>query len=1012
MSDPFYTSPILNSPYEQPTRHWELATETTAELTKGSPTGKVMKGRRRADFLTPIARARREKKGANTAGGQTSFADQLAEKYDTKGWVNEIRADIDLWRRIQLPTMWGVTPETASLLQHWRDSSNHGVRPFYCQVEAIETLIWLTEVAPTTARGKNLISRFAEVNGEMNDALPRLALKLATGAGKTTVMAMLIAWQTINAVRRPRDKRFSKGFVIVAPGITIRERLQVLLPNHEDSYFAPSRNMVPDRLRPELQQAVVIITNYHAFKLRELFEGAAGTRRLLQGRTGEAVSTLETPGAMVRRVASSLMGLARITIINDEAHHCYLARPDFENDLDELSADERNEARDAAEEAGVWFEGLRTFRSFLGDAKIARVVDLSATPFFLAGSGYSEGSIFPWTASDFSLMDAIECGIVKLPRIPIADDATADEAPKYRNLWDHIGKQMPKRVANAANAAIFPTELEGALKALYRHYEKTSEAWEKAGNATPPCFIVVCSNTAASRFVYDWISGKAADGATLGTPGALPLFSNFDRNGQRLEQPPSVLIDSRQLESGEALTDEFRKASAGIIEKFKDQLRRTGKQTEADALDDAKILREMLNTVGKEGKLGANIRCVVSVSMLTEGWDANTVTHICGVRAFSTQLLCEQVVGRALRRRSYDLDADTKHLPVEYADIFGVPFDFAAKPQAAVVLPPKPRKHVFAVIPDRDRLAISYPRVVGYQAAPAATRIVADFTADSELLLTRELVGPMKTTNSGVVGATVDLSALPEQERREATIALELTGFLVRHKRFDESGAPELARFGEYHGIVQQWLRTCLQVAPGVRRDEVLYDEMKERAAERIDRAISRFEAAAGRPVLARLDPFEESVSTRVVNYFSAEDRLFEPRADKCHINFLSMDSEWERTAAKLIEDHPRTFSYVKNHALGFEVPYSWRGDTRHYRPDFIIRLGDETGAPLDRYLVVEVKGEREEDDQVKADTMTAHWLPGVNRRKRFGQWGFVELKNPQTFASELDAALRTLANS
>jgi type III restriction enzyme len=351
-------------------------------------------------------------------------------------------------------------------------------------------------------------------------------------------------------------------------------------------------------------------------------------------------------------------------------------------------------------------------------------------------------------------------------------------------------------------------------------------------------------------------------------------------------------------------------------------------------------------------------------------------------------------------------------MPADYADIFGVPFAFAAKPQPATIVSPTPREHVCAVIPDRDHLAITYPNVVGYHAAPSTSRLAADFIADSHLMLTRDLVGPMRTTNSAVVGETVDLSALPEQERREATIALELTGFLVRHKRRDDAGNPEYARFAEYHAIVLQWLRDCLRVAPGVRRDEVLYDEMKERVAERIDRAISRFDAAEGRPVLARLDPFEDSVSTRVVNYFSAADRLFAPRADKCHINFLAMDSDWERAAAKLIEDHPRTFSYVKNHALGFEVPYSWRGDTRHYRPDFIVRLADEAGAPLDRYLVVEVKGEREEDDQVKADTMTAYWLPGVNRRKRFGHWGFVEIKNPQTFASELDAALRALAQS
>jgi type III restriction enzyme len=1011
MSDTFYTSPILNSPYERPARHWELAGDDTPGLSKGQPTGKIVPDRRRADFETPIARAKRKKSGGESGGGQLTFADELLLKYDPKGWVNEIRADIEVWRRIQIPALWKVTPETAQLLQHWRDPNFQGVRPFYCQVEAMETLIWLTEVAPSDVRGKKLLARLNEVNVEMNDALPRLALKLATGAGKTTVMAMLIAWQTINAVRRPRDKRFNKGFLVLAPGITVRERLQVLLPNHDESYFADHRNLVPRHLRHDLQHAKVVVTNYHALKLRDRGELAAGTRRLLQGRTGEPVVTLETPGEMVRRVAGDLMGLGGIVVMNDEAHHCYLARPDFENDLEELSADERSEARDAISEAGVWFEGLRTFRSVLGADRIARVLDLSATPFFLSGSGYRQGSVFPWTASDFSLMDAIECGIVKMPRVPIADDATVDDPPKYLKLWDLVGTEMGRRASRANGPPILPAELEGALRALYRHYETVSKVWEDQKIAVPPCFIVVCSNTAASKLVYEWIAGTAVDGSVTGTLGALPLFSNFDRNNQRLDQPPTVLIDSRQLESGEALTNEFRKASAGTIAKFKDQLKRSGKLGHQE-LDDATILREMLNTVGKEGKLGANIRCVVSVSMLTEGWDANTVTHICGVRAFSTQLLCEQVVGRALRRQNYEIQASTGHYAPEYADIFGVPFDFASKPQAATVLPPKPRKHVFAVIPDRDHLAISYPNVIGYQAAPAPSNMTADFTADSALHLTRNVLGPMRTRNSGVIGQTVDLSALPDEERREATIALELTGFLVRHKRLDDAGNPEYAIFSEYHAIVKTWLRNYLTVGPGVRRDEVLYDEMKERAAERIALAISRSEAAAGRPVLARLDPLEERVSTRVVNYFSAEDRLFEPRADKCHINFLAMDSDWERTAAKLIEDHPATFSYVKNHSLGFEVPYSWRGDTRHYRPDFVVRLADDAGGPVDRYLVVEVKGEREDDDLVKAETMSAHWLPGVNRRARFGHWGFVELKNPKTFAAELDAALRALANA
>src|SRR3989475_6920596 len=247
-----------------------------------------------------------------------------------------------------------------------------------------------------------------------------------------------------------------------------------------------------------------------------------------------------------------------------------------------------------------------------------------------------------------------------------------------------------------------PTRLQTALQALYGHYEKTFELWKEKGLAVPPCFIIVCQNTAVSKLVYDYISGfyrEHEDGTSTLENGRLALFRNFDETtGNPLPRPNTLLIDSEQLEAGDALDDNFRDMAADEIERFRREIiERTGDARSAENITDQELLREVMNTVGKHGQLGGSIRCVVSVSMLTEGWDANTVTHVLGIRAFGTQLLCEQVIGRALRRQSYYVNedgADKGLFNVEYADIFGIPFDFTAKPVVAPPQPPRETIHV------------------------------------------------------------------------------------------------------------------------------------------------------------------------------------------------------------------------------------------------------------------------------------------------------------------------------
>jgi type III restriction enzyme len=484
---------------------------------------------------------------------------------------------------------------------------------------------------------------------------------------------------------------------------------------------------------------------------------------------------------------------------------------------------------------------------------VARVVDLSATPFFLRGSGYAEGTLFPWTMSDFSLMDAIECGIVKLPRVPVADNIPGADMPMYRNLWEHIRTKMPKKgrgTAGCLDPLSLPPQLQTALEALYGHYEKTFKLWEEAGLRVPPCFIVVCNNTSTSKLVYDFISGfyrVREDESSKLEQGRLPLFRNFDEHGNPRPRPNTLLIDSEQLESGEALDTNFRDMATDEIERFRREIVEcTGDRRAADDLSDQALLREVMNTVGKHGRLGASIRCVVSVSMLTEGWDANTATHVLGVRAFGTQLLCEQVIGRALRRQSYELNAEDL-FDVEYADVLGIPFDFTAKP---VVAPPqKPREtiQVRAVHPDRDALEIRFPRVEGYRIE------------------------------------------LPN-ERLTAT--------------FDETSV---------------------------------------------------------------------------------------------------LDSDWEAEFCRVVEAHPRVYAYVKNHNLGFEIPYRYGSELRRYRPDFIVLVDDGRGADDLLHLIVEIKGFRREDAKDKQATVETYWLHAVNNLGAYGRWDFAEFGAVYAIEAEFD---------
>jgi type III restriction enzyme len=485
------------------------------------------------------------------------------------------------------------------------------------------------------------------------------------------------------------------------------------------------------------------------------------------------------------------------------------------------------------------------------------------------------------------------------------------------------------------------------------------------------------------------------------------LFRNYDQYGERFPRPRTLLIDSEQLESGEALDKEFRTMAGDEIERFRREIvARSGDQRAGDKLTDQDLLREVMNTVGKPGQLGESIRCVVSVSMLTEGWDANTVTHILGVRAFGTQLLCEQVVGRGLRRQSYRLNEENLLAP-EYADVLGIPFDFTAKP---VVAPPtKPRKtvRVEAVRPDRDRLQITFPRVAGYRVELPEERLTAKFTADSVLELTPTLVGPTNTENRAIIGKPVSLTVRHLAEMRQSEILYRLTSRLLFNQFRDTGEDPQLYLFGQLKRIVREWLDGgYLRCIGGTYPAQLIYQDLADRACERIKAAITV--AMVGKhPIKAVLDPYNPAGSTAHVRFDTSKTPLWQTDLRRCHVNWVVCDSDWEAEFCRAAEANARVRAYVKNQGLGFEVPYLLGATPKKYLPDFIVRVDDGHGDDDLLNLVVEIKGYRGEDAKDKANTMDAYWVPGVNNLGTFGRWAFAEFKESvYAIAANFDALI------
>ncbi len=993
-------NPVINSPFAEPQRHFRFTDEGI--------TDEIVIGRRISEYFIPIPRAKKR------SPRQLSFETEwTADRLQENRFINQVRGRVALWRK---GGYQGITRVTARLLEYWKRSDRER-RLFFCQIEALETAIYLTEVAERYGDAW-IVETIRRGNQDANPGLFRIAFKMATGSGKTAVMAMLIAWHTLNKIANPQDSRFADAFLVVTPGITIRDRLRVLLPADPNNDYR-LHDLVPPDMLPDLGKAKVVITNFHAFQLREKVAAGRLTKAILSGGDmpgGASSSALtESPGQMVRRVCRELGSKKNVIVINDEAHHCYRRKPDEEEER--LTADERREAKQREEEARVWISGLEAARAKIG---VRVIYDLSATPFFLRGSGYAEGTLFPWVVSDFSLIDAIESGIVKVPRVPVADDAMNGEQPTYRDLWLRIRDQLPKKGRRTGalsgdpaglNTAGLPAELEGALHSLYSNYEKTFALWEqnqdgRTEGSTPPVFIVVCNNTNVSKLVFDYIAGwekvlapasrkrgkpvPAEEQVTVLVPGKLPLFGNVEHE-QWVARPRTILIDSQQLESGEAMSDEFKRIAATEIEEFKQEYRARFPGRDAESLTDEDILREVMNTVGKAGKLGESVRCVVSVSMLTEGWDASTVTHVLGVRAFGTQLLCEQVVGRGLRRRSYAVN-EQGMFDAEYAEVYGVPFSFIPSAGSATDPKPGPTPTRVRALEERIDCEIVFPRVTGYRYQVETDRLQATFTTDAQMALSTQDV-PTRTEMASILGESQFHTLYGLKERRLQEVDFRLAALLLERYFRDSEGAARPWLFPQLRRIVREWREACLTCKDNAFPQMLLLAELAHTAAEKIYQAIA-LSSAQNRTLLPIPRPYDTLGSTRHVD-FDTTRQVYRTAPERCHVSHVVLDSGWEAKLAETLEEMDEVLRYVKNYQLGFSIPYTLDGQEQSYLPDYLIDLDDghSTDDPL--HLILEVSGEARKDKAAKVAAARNLWTPAVNNDGRWGRWAFVEITDP-----------------
>lgn len=1011
-------NPILNSPYLEPLLHYNTDNEGALDYTD------VRKGRRifKSDAIVIPTRQSGQKDVFEWNEDSGEYLTHI---------INLCRKEVGQWRLDKYPNTTRISRE---LLTFWFDNpERHAVKKlFFAQQEAVETAIWLNEVAEKSNAGQHILNLLKKgqqtVSSDAADQLPRIAFKMATGSGKTVVMACLICYHFFNRQEYRNDTRFADYFLIVAPGITIKSRLGVLFvdtinknPNDIEDYYRV-RGLIPPSMEYRLGNlnSRLVITNYHTFEPKVLqgnkrspFDGKVD----LQGKKIKTDNTEDFSQVVKRTLGKFKLG-SRLLVLNDEAHHCYLPKS--------KSKTTDNEEADENARAAVWFSGVRELAKKF---KLQAVYDLSATPYYLTGSGYTPYSLFPWVVSDFGLIEAIESGLVKIPFLPESDNTQELTMPVLRNLYDHVKDQLPKKgqrkqKKDAADEGAKVAELtprlpplvKGALDQFYNHYVEYYNGIRKHSEektsifSPPPVFIVVCNNTGVSKEVYKYIAGyeyEDAAGKTVIVKGAKDLFSNYDyATNKPLKRPPTLLIDSDALENSEQINSDFKKIFNSEIEEFKKDYARLHGQGSVEKISDAEILREVVNTVGQQGKLGSHIRCVVSVSMLTEGWDANTVTHIMGLRAFGSQLLCEQVAGRALRRMNYFLQGYDKEgnptsdkrkvviekFPPEYAHIIGVPFKMFKGGATEPPPPPVDLTHI-APMPERQaEMEISFPNVVGYRVEGLDDEINYDFSSIENY----EIDGskfPTETTMASPISPNEEkLEVKGVLEKRDQELVFLITKELIKYHFSDEEGNPRFQHFSKLKKIVEEWYATkvlLLNIAdPSYKR--LLYFEEPKKVVDHIARGINteRNTAEYIRPVFNYYNKFG---STKYVNGNTVKD-VFE--TDKSHINYVVMDSDWEGICAKTLEELDSVECYVKNQFLGFAIPYTKEGKEKLYFTDFIARVKSNDGSV--KNLMIEISG-MSKDKAEKKWFVENRWIPAVNSlspKYNYPEWHFIEVAN------------------
>jgi type III restriction enzyme len=899
---------IINSPFAEPAAHWAYDREAK-RFTKRA-------GRRPAGYV--IA----------TPGIDS-------QKYDDPGQfielpeVNRIRPRVAAWRAAGYP---GVTGTTKRLLDHWRDPDRDPQkRFFFCQLEAAETLIWLAEAPAAETQGIDLAGD--------GGPFPRLCAKMATGSGKTVVMAMAIAWHVLNKVASPQDRRFSRHVLVVAPGLTVKNRLQVLEPSHEANYY-DAFDVVPSALRDRLRQGKVRVRNWHALAWES-------PERIAKRRSVDKRGA-KSDEAYVRAVLGDLASARQLLVINDEAHHAWRVTPDGKPGASKAEI----------EEATVWIGGLDRIHRARG---ILGAYDFSATPFVPSGKKSTEEALFGWIVSDFGLSDAIEAGLVKTPRIVVRDDGVPD--PKtYRSQFFHI---YP-RVAADLNRRAEPHEplpdlVANAYLLLGRDWQETAKRWRAEGAATPPVMITVANRTETAARIRTAFEKRRILIPELCDPARL------------------LHIDSKVLE----LAEEKEEAGAGPpAETDEDEgpVRKLTKEQQAEAL------RLMVDTVGQPGKPGEPIQNVISVGMLSEGWDAKTVTHIMWLRAFTSQLLCEQVVGRGLRRTSYDADPKTGLYEPEYVNIFGVPFTFLPHEgdDATPPPPPKPRTRIEAV-PDKKTYEIAWPNVVRIEQR-YGTRLALDLAKVAVLpLFAHETprLAELAPTVDGKPDVSrverIDLERLGRENRMQ-TVVFRAAAQVFDQLRPGWSGSRE-ALLGQVIGLVDRFLASDrVRIEPQVfardaLRRRILLMLHMNRIVQHLFDAIRPENAVARELVLDREHPLRATGD--MLPWYTAKPCA---AAARSHVNFCVYDSAWEAGEAYTLDHDPHVEAWVKNDHLGFEVTYLFQGGVHKFRPDFLVRLANGSR------LVLEVKGQDTQKDRAKRGYL-AEWVEAVNEHGGFGRW-------------------------